>query len=252
MEWPQYERSYALESGNWWFVGRKVVAQAVLRQWVSPGAGLRILDVGCGTGGNLAWLSEEGQVYGLDISPTALFFARQRSPLRLLMASGGAIPYPDDSFDLVTGFDVLYHQWVADDRQAVAEFSRVLKSAGWLLVTDSALPALWSSHDEAYYARQRYTVATIRSTLTGAGFEVRLCSYTNFLLLPAFVVFRLVLPILLRVNSLNQWQQLPVWLNGLLAQVRSLEKWWLLRGYSLPVGSSLICLAQWNDRERPL
>lgn len=243
MDWPEYESMYELEDSHWWFVGRRRLSFAVLRQWVDFPPGAYILDVGCGSGGNVAALNQYGTAIGLDLSPIALHFAQLRRLPALTQGSGLTLPYPDNTFTLVTAFDVLYHRWITDDRQALQEIYRVIRPGGWLLITDSALPLLWSAHDEVYYARQRYTLADIRAKLAGAGFEQRVCSYANMLLLPLFLIVRLTMN-WLPVANIDRQGTFPAWLNRLLAFVRGLEAAWLYRGRTLPVGSSIICLSQ--------
>lgn len=243
MDWPEYERMYQVEDSYWWFVARRQLAQVFIEQQFMPNSGRRILDIGCGTGGNLVFLARWGESSGLDLSLLALSLARCRRLPRLAQASGLALPYADYSFDLVTLFDVLYHRWITDDEQALKEAYRVLRPGGWLLLTDSALPSLWSVHDEIYYARQRYTLTAIRTKLTKIGFEAGIFSYTNTLLLPLVVAIRILIhwfPSAERVAI----RPLPGWLNRLLIEVRSLEVVWLRRGHALSLGSSLIGFTQ--------
>lgn len=244
MNWPQYELSYQLEDTHWWFAGRRDLAQKLLARWVAPASDARLLDVGCGTGGNLQTLARQWTAHGLDISPAALHFARRRPLSRLLQASGLALPYPANSFEAVTVFDVLYHRWITDDSRALAEMVRVLKPGGWLLLTDSALPRLWSSHDETYFARQRYTLPELRRKLVGAGLLPQVCTYANFLLLPVVALVRLTMDWLPVYGNIDRAGAFPGWLNAALTRVRAAETRWLSRGHSLPVGASLVCLAR--------
>lgn len=244
MDRPEYVSSYKLEDSHWWYVGRRRLAFALIEQWITFESGSSILDVGCGTGGNLQALAQYGKIAGLDISPIALDFARRRQLPWLMQGSGLALPYVDNTFELVTLFDVLYHRWITDDECALREFYRVLKPGGWLLVTDSALPLLWSSHDKVYFARQRYTLREFRNKLIKVGFEQRVGSYANMLLLPIFLFFRLMMDWLPVARDIDRQGSFPRWLNQLLTNVRNLEIIWLRWGGTLPVGSSLVCLSQ--------
>jgi SAM-dependent methyltransferase len=174
----------------------------------------------------------------------ALNLARRRKLPRLIQASGLVLPYPNNTFTLVTAFDVLYHRWITDDNQALDECYRVLQPGGWLLLTDSALPGLWSVHDEIYCARQRYALNDVRQKLAKAGFELYLCSYTNTLLLPIITVVRLASRWLPSASQQLDRRPLPIWLNRWLIGIQNLEAMWLRRGGTLPVGSSLVCLTQ--------
>ncbi len=245
---------YELEDSYWWFVGRRRLAQALLER---PGLSVLdalVLDVGCGTGGNLEFLARWGHGVGVDLSPLALDLARRRKLPHLAQASGLALPYAEGVFDLVTTFHVLYHRWITDDARALGECFRVLRPGGWLLVTDSALPALWSHHDEIYCARQRYTLGDIRGKLCQAGFTLHKLSYTNALLLPVTVIVRSryarqVLARWFPSAGGTDLVPLPGWVNRALIGVLSLEALWLRRG-SFPAGNSLIGLAQKPTCER--
>ena len=105
-----------------------------------PGAkGMRVLDIGSGTGNLLALYAETGcDVYGIDASPAMLAQARRRlgEDAHLELGDGTALPYPDGSFDLVLITSVL-HELTADRRRAVlAEAARMLAAQGSVLVVD--------------------------------------------------------------------------------------------------------------------
>lgn len=191
----EYQRLFENEATHWWFGGRRAIARALLQQYLppaSPSRPRRILDAGCGTGGNLPLLRDFGTVTGVDLSPIALTFARQRAASGRALARGSLLrlPFPDASFDLITAFDVLYHLWIEDDIAALAELHRVLRPGGLFLMTDSAWQRLHSAHDEINLARQRYEVPELRAKLLRAGLEPLKVSYANFLLLPLVLAYR--------------------------------------------------------------
>ncbi len=243
MDRAEYERSYRLEDWHWWFVSQRRLVATVIEQWVRPDDNSCILDVGCGTGAAMMLMQQWGNPLGIDLNPLPLALARQRQALPLAQASVLTLPYPDNTFNLVTAFDLLYHQWVSDDTWAIAELYRVLQPGGWLIVTDSALPILWSPHDEIYFARQRYTLFCLREKLSRAGFRLQLCSYVSSLLLPVLFMVRLIIRWSPLPNEIDL-HPLPGWLNQLLIAIRDLEAKWLLRNHTLPAGSSVFCLVQ--------
>jgi len=243
MERDQYEQTYRFEDWHWWFAGRHRLTNALFERWIGGDRDQRILDVGCGTGGNLFFLERWGRVIGLDLKALPLSLARSRQVSGLVQASVVALPFPGESFSLITAFDVLYHRWIEDDRQAIREFYRLIRPGGWLLVTDSALPFLWSPHDELYYARQRYMLPEIQAKLSRAGFQPYVCSYANTLLLPFTMTHRL-LKRWFSLSGRSDLRDLPAWLNRLLIAIRDLEVAWIKQGGKFPCGSSLVCLAQ--------
>src|SRR5574341_444597 len=133
MQPSEYENIARLEDTHWWYRGMAAISLSLLRPHTNNGLGtLRILDAGCGTGGMLSRLAEFGRPVGVDYHPLALVHAKGRAPLA--RASVEQLPFANDFFDLLTSFDVLCHRGVADDRSALAEFFRVLKPGGILLI----------------------------------------------------------------------------------------------------------------------
>jgi SAM-dependent methyltransferase len=184
----EYEAMYRVEDTLWWYVGMRRISAAVLG--AAP-AGAAILDAGCGTGGNLAWLNGLGRGYGVDLSPLAVGFCAKRRLTRVSRASILALPFGDACFDLVTSFDVIYHLDVADDVAALREFYRVLKPGGRALIRVPALEFLRSAHDAAVHTRQRYSLGELRRKLEDAGFAVERATYANSLLFPLAAASRL-------------------------------------------------------------
>lgn len=97
-------------------------------------AGKRLLEIGCGIGTDLVRFARGGALaVGVDLSQTALDLARENArhagvEIRLELANGEALPFDDESFDIVYGHGVL--QYTATPERMVAESRRVLKPGG--------------------------------------------------------------------------------------------------------------------------
>jgi SAM-dependent methyltransferase len=94
---------------------------------VGAGSGKRLLDVGCGSGAALAMAAERGaEVAGFDATPELLAIARERLPdADLREGDIEELPWEDDSFDAITGFNSF--QFAGDPTRALSEAKRVAR-----------------------------------------------------------------------------------------------------------------------------
>jgi ubiquinone/menaquinone biosynthesis C-methylase UbiE len=117
------------------------------RRWLAEGAGGRTLDLGTGTGRNLAWFAAASLVTAIDPCPDNLRAARARAPAALLVrARAEALPFRDGAFDTVVSGMVFCS--VDDPATGFAEVKRVLARGGALRMIEhvrssSALEAWW-------------------------------------------------------------------------------------------------------------
>ena len=190
MEEQDYRTTYELEDHNWWFVGMRRISLAMLGRPAPVAGGGPILDVGCGTGIMLEHLAPLGEATGLDFSSTALSFCRKRGADRLVQARGEQLPFADASFGAVTAFGVIEH--IDADREAMAEWARVLQPGGSLVLLTSAYQWLWSGHDVSNHHTRRYLTREVTRLLREAGLEPTKVSYVNSILFPPILVVRLI------------------------------------------------------------
>jgi SAM-dependent methyltransferase len=242
----EYEAMYRLEDRLWWYTGMRQISEAVLDSRLQPGQ--RILDAGCGTGGNLRWLGRFGAACGVDLSPHAVRFCARRGLSTVARATVLSLPFPDATFDLVTSFDVVYHLDVADDVAALAELRRVLRPGGWALVRVPALEPLRSAHDAAVHTRHRYYLGELRDKVCRAGLVVTRASYANALLLPVAAAARVLARRRAgrgadRTAARSDVRPLPPVANALLRGVLGVEAALIARR-DLPLGLSALVLAQ--------
>jgi ubiquinone/menaquinone biosynthesis C-methylase UbiE len=244
VEVEEYEKMYKLEDSYWWFVGKRRIAQNLIEEFVPLNRKEAILDVGCGTGATMRFLDHYGQVYGIDISETALCFCQKRALSGLSRASALRLPFTDSSFSLITAFDVLYHEAVVDDLAALKEFHRVCRGGGSVLISEPAFNFIWSGHDVAYHGKRRYVASELESKLEKVGFQVVKLSYSNALLFPLIFAFR-TWKRLSRLSSETRSDLKPLnpYLNRALLAVYDLEAS-LVCNTRLPVGSSVVCVAR--------
>jgi SAM-dependent methyltransferase len=113
--------------------------QALERVDLRPGQ--LVLDIGCGVGAFLRLVSARGaRPFGLDASEALLEIARERLPdADLRMGDMEALPYEDDTFDLVTGFNSFF--FANDIVAALREAGRVAKPGAPVVIQ------VWGPHE---------------------------------------------------------------------------------------------------------
>ena len=234
-----------VEDKHWWYVGRRrIIADFVRRicdQLRAEGKSeARILDIGCGTGGNLETLSKFGRAEGVDISTEALDFCRARGLNNVRQGAAETLPYESESFDLVTGLDVVEH--LDDDVAGLREMRRVLRTGGRMLLFVPAFMFLWGVQDDVSHHRRRYTLPELKGKLQQAGMTVERASYANISFFGPILVGRLFM----RATGLRPASENNINVgafNGLFGRLFGAETWWLNR-MSFPFGVSIICVAK--------
>lgn len=184
-----------------------------------------MVDIGCGTGGNIASLVNDYACIGMDPSEEAIGLARERfrhvtfvfgsQPMDL----GGAA----SQADFLLLMDVLEH--IDDDFWFFSEWLSKMPPASYVLLTVPADPKLWSQHDVAFGHHRRYDKRRLQQLWEGLPITVALLSYYNALLYP----------LIRGIRAVNRWQGTsfgedgtdfktpPRILNGLLTRIFSAE-----------------------------
>ena len=233
------------EREHFWFRGFRRFTAPLLERAVAGVADPRILDCGCGTGNNLRMLRRCGRACGIDLTFSGLAYARRGGERQVAQASALSLPFSDDTFDLVTSFDVIY---AFDDEMAataLGEMHRVLRRGAALVLNVAALPILRGNHSILGGEVQRYTRAGLRRHLERAGFVIERLTYTNASILPIVAAVRFSQRLRQGGHELSDSEMTvpsPP-LNFTLASLLALESY-ALRAVDMPLGSSLLTLAR--------
>ena len=191
MERVVFERMAEQDQHHWWFVARRRILADVVRRVVQPPKRARVLEVGCGTGHNLAMLGEFGKLDACELDAIARGMASDRLGRPVLEARLPNLSmFKAGSYDLIALLDVLEH--VPDDLGSLKAIRGLLKPGGALVVTVPANKWMWSAHDVAHHHFRRYTKSELARLFRQAGYDIRLHSYFNTLLFPAVAAARLI------------------------------------------------------------
>lgn len=247
MEFEEYRIMREAEDVHWWYRGLRGVMWTLLDLDRARGRGVKILDAGCGTGGNLMSLRLgrfKGAV-GFDFSSAALHFCRERGLRNVCQSSIMAIPFPDSTFDIVISCDVVNDAGLPDEMAAIREIYRVLEPGGRVFLNLPAYTFLRGEHDRATSVVRRYTVRSISRKLEQSGFRVLRATHWNMFLFPAVLAVRLLSR--LRGHDSEREARSDIKVpsapaNSLLTAVLKLERLLLAR-VNLPLGSSVAVVA---------
>ncbi|MEN8212132.1 MAG: class I SAM-dependent methyltransferase [Thermodesulfobacteriota bacterium] len=122
------------------FIGPATIAlRKIVLKMILPKRGMRILEVGCGTGLNLKLYQEAGcEIYGIDLSPSMVNAASKKLGEQADIRVGDAskMPYPNNYFDLVLAMFTLHEMPDSMRLPVIHEMARVIKTDGHLLLVD--------------------------------------------------------------------------------------------------------------------
>jgi len=190
MHSEQFQLHAEIEQRHWWFVARRQILCRLAAEVLPPSPETTVVDIGCGTGGNVAALAKHYRCVGIDTSVEGIELAHQRFPhVQFLVGQA-----PADLGELVARArlflltDVLEH--VQDD---YAMFSSLLAASSpgtYFLVSVPADESLWSEHDESFGHYRRYDQARLEGVWAGLPVTTLLVSYFNARLLPIIKLIR--------------------------------------------------------------
>lgn len=233
MEPDAYREMAATEGRHWWFAGRRAILASLIERLGLP-ARADILELGCGTGGNLEMLARFGTVAAMETDDAARAIALDKTAGRFDIRAGRCpdrIPFAGQRFDLLCMIDVLEH--VEEDVATLRALRGLLAPGARALLTVPANPWMWSKHDEFLHHKRRYTATELREKALQANLEVVTLSYFNTLLFPLAATARL-----LNVEGSNVP---PAPVNRLFYALFSAERWVAGR-VPLPFGVSLLAV----------
>lgn len=196
MDTAQFQLHADVEERHWWFTARREILRRMVAAVAPAGSGATVVDVGCGTGANLASLAADYRCVGIDTSAEGVRLAQSRFP-HVEFLHGFA---PDGLGEVVHDVDVLLLtdvlEHVPDDFRLLSELLAVVPVGAHLIVTVPADEALWSPHDEAFGHYRRYDLSRFTQVWDNLPVTTRLTSAFNSRLYP----------VVKGVRALNRWR----------------------------------------------
>jgi ubiquinone/menaquinone biosynthesis C-methylase UbiE len=163
---------------------------------IAPTPGMRVLDLGCGVGHLLTWLTAHApaRYHGLDLSLNSLRAARSAGLRDLSVGDAEHLPFRDASYDRVVCNGAAHH--LPDLRAALCEVRRVLRPGGRLVLHEPVDSAVTGAIRQTLLRRSPYespadlahkhafTKAVVEQTLRETGFTEITATSHDFLAYP--------------------------------------------------------------------
>ncbi|QVW22171.1 methyltransferase domain-containing protein [Pseudomonas hormoni] len=231
----------AAEANHWWFRARNRVLLWVLAKQV--GKFNTFLEVGCGTAFVLEGIHKaypNAELHGSEYFEEGLVHARERLPSATFTQLDATVMSEVSRYDVIGTFDVIEH--IEQDQLVLNNLARALKQGGALLISVPQHRWLWSEVDQYACHVRRYTRSELIGKVEVAGLRIKYVT--------SFVSFLVPLMWLSRMKKhKGEYDpmiefQIPGWLNKGLELVMKTELALLKFGVTLPVGGSLLLVAE--------
>ena len=232
----------AVEQRQWWYRGTREICFSLLEPYLANRPPLDILDVGCGTGGNLLVLKQYGRARGIDIDPLCVDYCRQKG-LDVSPGSMEELGQPRTSLDLLTMFDVLCQAEPGEHVKILSGMADTLRPGGIIAFREPAMAIARGWHDIAVNIRKRFDTVGTAAVLRAAGFEPLRLTYLNTLLFPPIVLLRRLQRARQPEFAKSDVEDTGEPINAVLLALLRLERT-MLRASNLPFGVSLFAIAR--------
>jgi SAM-dependent methyltransferase len=239
MERVVYQQMAELDDRHWWYRARRQIIADLIRREARPPVDAQVLEIGCGTGHNLAMLAGFGHVEGLELDAEARAISEKRLGRKVMSSPLPELSeVPDCHYDLIGAFDVIEH--IDDDRAALSSIAAKLKSAGKFVMTVPAHQWMWSAHDAVNHHKRRYSKAGLKALINASPMKLDKIGYFNSLLFPLAVAERAASKLRGKEDADVKLPPAPV--NVALEKIFEAERY-LVGRLPLPPGLSLFAVA---------
>ncbi len=242
MDAALYDELHRVEQTHWWFRARRHIVWSLVRRYVGgpPNRRLRVCELGCGTGGNLAAVADKHDVVGVECSPYALDYARQSLGSRVRF---GSLPHeidlPSQSFDAILMTDVLEH--IENDGASAMAALSLVRPGGIIVATVPAYQWLFSPRDAHHHHFRRYSKRQFAGLWKCSDAQTMLLSHYNMLLFPPAATIRIATKFVRSRSNSGDLSIPPRSINNMLTQLMRSEAH-ILGRLPFPFGLSLVAV----------
>lgn len=249
----EYAKMYRLETTHWYFVSKRLFIDNMIKK-IRLLDNAKVLDIGCGTGINISTFFKNRNYLGVDVSPDAINFCKNRGLTNVISMDANNIETLSGQYDCICAFDVLYHNKI-NLNQTLNNIYKLLRPGGYLIITDSAFNFLMSEHDVVMEARERFTTKSLSAYLQQAHLVPIYNSYAFFLLFPLVATVRLIKKLFLPFKNVtgnrltSDVSDIDSGVNKILIYINKLESFFQKK-IPMPWGSTILCIAR-KEAEGP-
>src|SRR3989344_660585 len=241
MSKEEFDKINKLENTHWWYVGTREICFDILERYLPQKTGIKSLDVGCGTGGNLKMLMKYGEAEGIDVDPYAVELTKQNN-YNCRVGDMHNLNLPKENYDLITFYDVINQTKPELTPKIFNDVFSGLKCSGILSFREPAMDIAAGRHDKEVGILHRFNKNNTRKMLEKLGFQVLYIGYINsFLFLP--IVLKRKIDKAFNLPPKSDVKNHSEVVNSFLLWVLRIEKV-ILKFVSFPFGVSILVVAQ--------
>ncbi|MBG66106.1 MAG: hypothetical protein CMP73_05570 [Flavobacteriales bacterium] len=235
------------EKNHWWFKSRRMVMKHALMK-IKSLEDKQLLEVGCGTGGNLKYLFKDiRHKHGIEIDEDALKYAKKTCKnSNIFWGDANFLDEIKIKFDIIAFLDVLYHENIINVETVLKKAYGKLNDNGFLILTEPAFEVLIGDHSRTVKAKRRFRRDQLEKKLNKAGFNiVKFSRYWGYLTFVILLFKRRLLEKILPFSLSNEGTDIIhiPFINKFLFWITKVEML-LLRLLNLPFGNSILIIVQ--------
>lgn len=253
INYEEYNVMYEAEEKLWWY---KILHEKVLKEVQNKfgeNMQIKILDAGCGTGGLMSFLINNGykNIQGFDYSEDAVSFCKERNlSVQQIDITNFDDVFENEIFDVIINNDVVYQFENLMIKKIFSTFQNKLNSDGILITNNNAFKIFYGTHDIAVGGKQRFSLSDFEDILKEVSLKIVYYSYWTWVLSPLILSVRLLQQLQLKLNLIDLKKiksdvDVPSdFINNFLYRIVKIEEMLLKKGF---FGSSLFMVLKKND-----
>lgn len=244
MKKDEFDKINLLETTHWWYVGTREICFSILSKFLpknKTNSNFKILDIGCGTGGNLFELGKLGSTFGIDVNEYAVKLCNGNG-YKCEVGDLLELNIEKNSYNLITFFDVLNEVDLSLIPKVLNNIKEGLMENGIIMIREPAMKIAGGRHDLDVNIKFRLEKSQAENLIKNAGFETLRITYINSLLFLPILIKRKV-DLLLNKSPMSDVYEHGKDVNTILLTILRFEKF-LLNYTDLPFGISIVIVAR--------
>lgn len=192
----EYEAMNACEHNLWWYKNLHFITLNAIRTKFGSKRNIRILDAGCGTGGLMVFLINQGynNISGIDLSFDAIDFCRSKGLSAIQMDISLVATYLEsETYDVIVCNDILcYFPSNLAQIDILKQFNLILKPHGLIILNLPTFKIFSGTHDIAVGIKKRFNLKHVKGILSQSDLALVSGNYWPFFLSPIILTIRIV------------------------------------------------------------